>query len=131
MRKIATSTVLVLALAGVGALGAQDGELDMLASLQRGQWTVTSQDGGPTRSLCLGNPAQLLQLRHAGRACNRYVVEEEADKVTVQYNCRGSGYGRTTIRRETAALVQIESQGVARGAPFQFRAEARRTGACR
>lgn len=123
-----------LALGGLftaGTLSAQGDALAMLAGLQRGQWTVTSRDGGPSRSLCLGNPAQLLQLRHAGSACSRYVVEDGADKVTVQYTCRGNGYGRTSIRRETSTLVQIESQGIESGRPFQFQAEARRTGACR
>jgi hypothetical protein len=66
-----------------------------------------------------------------GSACSRYVVEDGADKVTVQYTCRGNGYGRTSIRRETAGLLQIESQGVAGGLPFQFKAEARRIGACK
>ena len=72
-----------------------------------------------------------MQLRHAGSACSRFVVEDAADKVTVQYTCKGNGYGRTSIRRETSTLVQIESQGIQGGLPFQFKAEARRTGACR
>ncbi len=59
------------------------------------------------------------------------MVEDAPGRVTVQYTCRGNGYGRTSIRRESETLVQIEGQGVAGGAPFQFRAEARRTGACR
>ena len=43
---------------------------------------------------------------------------------------RGDGYGRTHIRKETNALVQIDSQGIAGGKPFQFTAEARQTGRC-
>jgi hypothetical protein len=131
MRRIATAALVLGAFAAGGALAAQDAALAMLSGLERGQWTVTSRDGGPSRTLCLGDPAQLLQLRHAGSACSRYVVEDAADKVTVQYTCRGNGYGRTSIRRETSALVQIESQGIAGDLPFQFKAEARRTGACR
>ena len=103
----------------------------LLAGLERGEWRVTSRDGGPARDICLGNPAQLAQLAHPGPACRIAAVEEGADRVTLQYICRGRGYGRTTIRRETPGLVQIESQGVARGRPFQFTAEGRRTGACR
>lgn len=103
----------------------------LLGDVERGRWAVTSRDGGPTRALCLGNPAQLVQLAHPGTVCRIGAVEEGTGRVTVQYSCQGKGYGRTTIRRETAALVQIESQGVAGGRPFQFTAEARRTGACR
>jgi len=70
------------------------------------------------------------QLRHPGPACERFVVEGGADEVVVQYTCRGRGYGRTHIRRETGRLVQIDSRGIANGLPFEFSAEARRTGNC-
>jgi hypothetical protein len=131
--RVAVKLALVSGILGVGgALAAQGSALAMLAKLQRGQWTVTSNDGAPARSICLGDPLQLVKLRHAGIAgCSRFVVEDEPGKVTVQYTCRGNGYGRTSIRRETDSLVQIESQGIADGRPFQFRAEARRTGSCR
>lgn len=128
--------ILSAALLGIGValvpLAAQGGGRIVLDSLQRGQWTVLSKDGGPARAICLGNPMQLVQLRHAGSAgCSRYVVENEPGRVAIQYTCRGNGYGRTSIRRETDTLVQIESQGVEGGQPFQFHAEARRTGPCR
>ena len=132
MRIAVKSLLLLGALGAGGALIAQTPALAMLAKLQRGQWTVTANDGSPVRNICLGEPLQLVKLRHAGVAnCSRFVVEDEPGKVTVQYTCRGNGYGRTSIRRETDTLVQIESQGIAGGRPFQFRAEARRTGACR
>ena len=51
-------------------------------------------------------------------------------KRQVQYTCRGKGYGRTQIRRESNRLVQIDSQGIADGLPFSFSAEARRVGDC-
>jgi hypothetical protein len=50
--------------------------------------------------------------------------------VTVQYTCRGRGFGRTHIRRETDRLVQIDTQGIADSRPFAFSVEARRTGDC-
>lgn len=126
---------LILSALGVCALAApavaQGDVLAMLGSLQMGQWTVLSRDGGPSRKVCLGDPSQLVQLRHTGSNCTRFVVEDASDKVTVQYTCKGNGYGRTSIRKETAVLVQIESQGIEGGLPFQFKAEARRTGACK
>lgn len=121
---------LAVATAGLSA-GAALAAPGLLGDVERGRWAVTSRDGGPTRAICLGNPAQLLQVAHPGGACRIGAVEEGAGRVTVHYSCPGKGYGRTTIRRETAALLQIESQGVAGERPFQFTAEARRTGACR
>lgn len=131
MRQI-PKLVFIALIAGAGsALAAQGDALAMLAKLPRGQWMVSSSDGGPSRSICLGDVSQLVQLRHAGSACSRYVVEDAPGKVTVQYTCKGNGYGRTSIRKETSTLLQIESQGIEGGLPFQFRAEARRTGACK
>lgn len=131
MRNFVKAALALCALGAGAALSAQADALAMLTGLQRGKWEVVSRDGGPSRAVCLGDTAQLIQLRHAGSACERYVVEDAPDRVTVQYTCKGNGYGRTSIRKETNTLVQIESQGVAGGLPFQFKAEARRTGACR
>jgi hypothetical protein len=50
--------------------------------------------------------------------------------VTVHYTCPGSGHGRTTIRKETNRLVQIDTQGIASGSPFSRTFEARRGGSC-
>ena len=110
---------------------AQDGSLEMLSKLDRGGWDIRFRDGSAGQSICLRNGSELIQLRHQGATCNRFVVEDGANEVTVQYTCRGNGYGRTNIRRESSALVQIESQGIVDGKPFQFTAEARRSGTCR
>lgn len=136
MRKI-----LLTALAGLGATGAltlavaplvaQDASLAMLGQLERGQWELRFRDGEPSQRICLRDGTELIQLRHRGANCNRFVVENSANQVTVQYTCRGNGYGRTSVRRESATLAQVESQGIAGGRPFQFSAEARRVGACR
>ncbi len=86
--------------------------------------------GGNVRKICLRTGREFLQLRHPGTNCNRFVVENSASDVTVQYTCRGNGYGRTHIRKESTGLVQIDGQGIAGGKPFQFTAEARQTGRC-
>ena len=109
---------------------AQGNGLTMLGSLTKGEWTIKYRDGSPDRKICLRSGQELIQLRHRESGCNRFVVEDAATKVTVQYTCSGNGYGRTSIRRETPALVQLESQGIEGGLPFQFIAEARRTGSC-
>lgn len=124
---IAIGTAAVLALAPATA----QSSLGMLSKLDRGQWEVRDRDSGATQRICVRDGTELIQLRHRGAACNRFVVEDGANEVTVQYTCRGNGYGRTHIRRETGELAQIDSQGIAGGKPFQFAAEARRTGSCR
>ncbi|WP_299195017.1 hypothetical protein [uncultured Erythrobacter sp.] len=130
------SPVGVIAALGMIALGvaipvaAQNDGLAMLGGLTKGEWTIKHRDGSADRKICVETGRELIQLRHTESDCSRFVVEDGANKVTVQYTCPGNGYGRTNIRKETSALVQIESQGIAFGLPFQFAAEARRTGSC-
>lgn len=110
---------------------AQAPGLAMLDSLARGEWTIKSRDGSVDRRICVQSGREFIQLRHSGPDCSRYIVEDSPAEVTVQYTCPGDGYGRTNIRRETSSLVQVQSQGIVAGLPFQFNAEARRTGSCR
>ncbi|MEQ8738855.1 MAG: hypothetical protein RID59_09870 [Hoeflea sp.] len=122
---------LIVLLLGFALPAAAQGDgLAMLDNLARGEWTIKPRDGSAERKVCVRSGEELIQLRHEGRDCNRFVVEDQPSEVTVQYTCPGNGYGRTNIRRETNALVQIESQGIASGLPFEFSAEARRTGSC-
>ncbi len=109
---------------------AQSGGLAMLDGLTKGEWTIKYRDGMPERKVCVRTGEELIQLRHPENGCSRFVVEDATSRVTVQYTCPGNGYGRTNIRKETGDLVQIDSQGIASGLPFQFAAEARRTGGC-
>lgn len=107
----------------------QRAELGMLEHLDTGAWELRER-GGVVQNLCLENGRKLIQLRHPGPPCPGVVVDDKADEVTVQYTCKGRGYGRTHIRRESNGLVQIDSQGIVNGLPFSFSAEARKTGAC-
>jgi hypothetical protein len=109
---------------------AQGNGLAMLGTLTKGEWTIKQRGSVPDRKICIRTGAELIQLKHRDAGCNQFVVEDGAARVTVQYTCPGNGYGRTSIRRETASLVQLESQGIHDGTPFQFIAEARRTGTC-
>lgn len=106
------------------------GSLAMLGTLDPGGWQLRYRDGTGIGRICLQNGRELIQLRHRIGGCQRIVLTDEASEVTVQYTCTGRGYGRTNIRKETRGLVQISSEGVADGKPFQVVAEARRTGAC-
>ncbi|MEL6876515.1 MAG: hypothetical protein AAGL68_00260 [Pseudomonadota bacterium] len=116
--------------AGAFPLAAQSDGLAMLAGLSKGEWTITPRGGASSRKICVRSGRELIQLRHSQPNCSRFIVEDGTSEVTVQYTCPGNGYGRTNIRRETGSLVQIESQGIAEGVPFQMTAEARRTGSC-
>ncbi|MFC4257005.1 hypothetical protein ACFOWT_16400 [Croceibacterium xixiisoli] len=109
---------------------AQAPELAMLGSLEKGGWSLRVRDDGSTQQICLRNGQELIQLQHRQPGCNRFVVEDGADHVVVQYTCRGSGYGRTTIRRESPRLVQIQTTGIANGTPFSLNGEARFQGRC-
>ena len=130
------SPIGVSAAIGMVALGlalpaaAQSDGLAMLSGLAKGEWTIKHRDGSADQKICVRTGQELIQLRHVESGCSRFVVEDANSRVTVQYTCPGNGYGRTDIRKETGALVQIESQGISKGMPFQFAAEARRTGSC-
>ena len=126
-----------LALAGAGVVAglavpvlAQGNGLAMLGTLAKGEWTIRQRGGAPDRKICVRSGAELIQLMHRESGCSQFVVEDGAARVTVQYTCPGNGYGRTSIRRGTPALVQLESQGIESRTPFQLTAEARRTGTC-
>lgn len=105
-------------------------ELAMLDTLQQGTWEIRSRADGSRRSICLRNGRDFIQLQHRQTGCTRFVVQDDPEEVTVQYTCRGDGYGRTTIRREGSALVQLQSQGSQGGSPFAIEGEARRIGTC-
>lgn len=109
---------------------AQAPELAMLDTLIRGSWDLRARADSSHRTICVRTGRELIQLQHRQQGCTSYVVEDTASVVTVQYTCRGDGYGRTTIRREGPALVQIRSQGTQGGMPFTIEGEARRTGSC-
>lgn len=129
LRRCALALALPAALAG-GAAVAQN-SLGMLDTLDKGGWEIRNRDGGSAQSVCVRSGREFIQLRHNDTGCNRFVVEDGKNEVTVQYTCRGNGYGRTNIRKEGSNLVQIDSQGIVDGRPFQFSAEARYTGRCR
>ena len=106
--------------------------LAMLEQLEKGAWTLTERDqGGGKGRICLGDPEKLLRLEHPSGKCSRYVLDDRADVASVHYTCAGAGHGHTIIRRETNRLVQIETQGIAFGRPFDRSIEARRVGSCR
>jgi hypothetical protein len=136
MRKIrfakpVLAAVLVASLGASPATG-QRRPLTMLDQLVEGRWELRLRgtERRQVERICLRDGRGLIQLRHPEQPCDRLVVEDSPSSVTVQYTCRGRGYGRTHIRMESDQLVQLESQGIAGGLPFDFAAEGRRVGNC-
>lgn|SRR5690554_5499130 len=120
-----------LAIGGVALAGpVLAAELGMLDTLSRGMWEVRDRDSGAISKVCVRDGRELIQLRHRSLACSRLVIDDAPTRVTVQYTCRGQGYGHTEIRKEGPRLAQIHTQGVERGQPFDFTAEARFAGSC-
>lgn len=133
LRRASAAAILFPALAWAPAADAERGgiTLAMLDRIAPGQWQVrTRETGGFDGRLCLAEGRPLLQLRHPGQSCRQFVVQDEPDAVSVSYTCGAAGSGLTRIRFENEQLLQIEAQGIARGLPFAFNAEARRMGTC-
>jgi hypothetical protein len=104
-------------------------DLEPLSQLERGRWQLRDS-AGQSRSICLGDPAVLIQLEHSGVSCEREILASEKGGATVQYSCPGRGFGHTSICIETPRLARIDTQGLVDGRPFSYRAEARKVGAC-
>jgi hypothetical protein len=103
-----------------------------LSLVQPGQWLLKSRENrAENRMICVGDVRALLQVRHGGAMCNRFVIANTPRETTVHYTCPGSGHGRTTIKVETPRLIQIESQGIADREPFAVELEGRRIGECK
>ena len=104
----------------------------LLGRLEPGQWVVKPyEQGAPQRSLCVRDPAALLQLEHGG-GCSQEVLAGESDRAIVEYGCGGNrGFGHTSIRLQTPRSATIDTQGMIDGRPFAYRAVARRSGGCR
>lgn len=110
---------------------AQAPTLAMLGQIEPGRWELRMRapESG-VRHVCVQDGRELIQLRHPWPNCQKVVVRDTTLEVAVQYTCKGHGYGLTRIRRETARLVQVDSQGIVDGLPFAFVAEGRRIGDC-
>ncbi|WP_327785559.1 DUF3617 domain-containing protein [Sphingomonas changnyeongensis] len=105
--------------------------LAVLGRIQPGLWALRDREpDGRTRQQCIVDPDMFVQLAHPGPRCQRFVIDDQPVTGTVHYSCPGAGHGRTTIRLETPALIQIDSQGVTAGAPFSMAVEGRRLGDC-
>lgn len=118
-------------IAASGGALAQADKLPALGQLLPGSWTLHEIGSrAADRTVCVRDPALLLQLHHGGASCARFVVSSEPRGATVHYTCPGQGHGRTTLKVENQKLVRIQTQGLANGSPFDVDYEARYGGTC-
>lgn len=128
---LASMRLVLLPLVGLLATAAEAPPITALSQLQPGKWSLTSRDPAfAPRAICIGDARVLIQIRHPNPGCTKFVVTNEPTRAVVSYKCPGGGSGMTTVRVETPRLAQIETQGLAGGAPFDFAIEARRIGGC-
>lgn len=114
----------------IAAAAAAQG-VTILNTVAPGEWRVHEIGvRGSERSLCVRDPGRLLQIRHGASACARFVIASGPRSATIRYTCPGRGYGVTTITVESDTLIRLQTQGLVRGAPFDFDYEARRRGPC-
>ena len=113
------------------AQGAAQPPANVLAMVQPGQWVFkSSDDASENRSLCVKDARALLQIRHGGAMCSRFVIANAPRETTVHYTCPGNGHGRTTLRVDSASVIRLESQGIIDKEPFALTLEGRRVGEC-
>ena len=108
------------------------GPVAALQKVEPGLWQLRSLEGakGELGRICLGNRGALLQLAHRNLPCSRLVVEQDQRSATVHYTCPAGGFGQTRLTLENPRLLQVSTQGIKDNAPFAYRLEARRVGAC-
>jgi len=124
----AAAVALLLLLAG-GASAQRHPALTALNGVELGQWQLRDPDGR-VRRICVRAHWMLLQPMHGTTQCEHFVMENTPRSATIRYTCPSHGHGRTTVSVETPRLVNVETSGVADGAPFSEQFEGRRTGPC-
>jgi hypothetical protein len=106
-------------------------QLAGIAKIEPGEWQLRESGVGTGgRSICVADAGVLLQLGHPGAQCSRFVIADSADGTTIHYTCPGAGHGRTVIAVESSHIIDLQTQGIAGGAPFDHHYEGRRIGAC-
>jgi hypothetical protein len=128
-KKLVVVAIIGAALSSRTPAQSQHMTLQALDQLETGLWQI-EEPGKAVRTMCLTDPTALLQLAHAVPGCTRFVIANEAHSSTVHYSCNAAGWGRTTVRVATPRAVQIDTQGIAAKAPFQFSADAHKVGSC-
>jgi hypothetical protein len=100
-----------------------------LAGTKGGLWEISRHGASPTRQ-CVADPLALAHYEHRAAACSRDFSDETSSQVTVNYRCKGGGFGESRISVLTPRSLRIETQGIAGDGPFKYVFQARRVGNC-
>ena len=107
-------------------------KLSAISVLEPGRWELREigATSGKSSAICVTDPRILTQVQHRDSPCSRIVISNEGRRTTVHYTCPAGDFGRTSIRVDNPRLAVIDTQGIDRGMPFEYRLEARRAGSC-
>lgn len=125
VRMILLFLTFVLAMPAVAAPS-----LRALSNWQPGQWQSKGSGGQAPVSMCLQSPDLLLLAGRANASCRFSTIEDATNAAVVTYQCSEGRQGRTELRRDTAELYTINTQGLEGGRPFAGRTEWKRLGSC-
>ena len=126
--------MLLLTSAAVAAAGGgseRQASPRVLAPIEGGLWEVTQLGSeAKPRRLCLRDVSVLAQYEHMGRECTRITVNEGGKKALMRYTCTAGGFGTSEFEVVTPRSINIKTQGIKDGYPFNRTLLARRAGAC-
>ncbi|MFC3557786.1 DUF3617 domain-containing protein [Sphingomonas qilianensis] len=121
--------LLFVAVVGGAASAAQAPRVAALDALQPGRWVLKEKDG-TSRSLCIADPRNVMQIQHGTAQCSRFVIANDPRSATVHYTCPGAGHGRSMIHVEGRTQFSLRTQGILEGAPFETEYEGHHVGFC-
>jgi hypothetical protein len=132
LRVVRFALFALIAAASVAAALPQLKPINAMSAVQPGLWTIHALDRGEADvpAFCVSDTTRLLQFRHPGQTCSRFVIADTPHVATIQYSCPGAGWGRTSVRVISPEQLRLDTQGIADNAPFALAAEARRVGDC-
>jgi len=102
-----------------------------LSQLSPGLYEIAGLPGAkaPARE-CLGDITLLGQFEHRRNSCTRKILNASGNAVTINYECKGGGFGQSKLTMITPRNLRVETQGIADGLPFNYVLQARRVGEC-
>ena len=135
MKPLLLGAMSALAASGLLAAGALAAETQrgprVLDPIAGGSWEVTQLESkAKPRRFCVRDVSLLAQYEHMGTTCTRVTVNEGPRKALVRYTCPAGGFGTSGIEVVTPRSLNIETQGIKDGQPFNRRLLARRVGGC-
>jgi hypothetical protein len=133
LRILRFAILALIASIGVAAALPPPQRINAMNTVEPGLWAIHALDRGEADvpAFCVSDTTRLLQFRHPGQTCSRFVIADTPHVATIQYSCPGAGWGRTSVRVISPEQLRLDTQGIADNAPFALAAEARRIGDCR